>query len=449
MNALKNTLLLFALIPPPVSSIYAQDAKQSYQLTGLPVCYVDYDPSTTITKEDKTDATITLCCLSDTLKSDVRISGRGNYTWLPAKKPFNLKFEKKISLLGMRKGKKYALMANTCDPSMMRIAIGLEAGRWVGFEWTLEGRYVELVVNGQHRGTYFLCERISRTSVPIDDDYGYVLERKYENQVTEESVNFITGFNQYIMEFKIPDDAEAGGELYQNAVATINRFESSLTGGGASADEWAQMADLDNFARWYYQKNLLQMEECNRYYVVENYRHDTPLKMGPVWDFDWSIGTYPVLDKVYHRDGQHFRNKFYFAWIVQDEAFKEKVANLHFELRRQIERNANALYDSLTAMLRPSEQLNEKIWGAGPFWDSIPNWDEEIKRDRAYLLSTLTFLDEALAPYATTPDGITPARSYARPSRPNKFVHNGQVYIRRGKEVFDCQGRRVRLEEPE
>ena len=436
-------LFLYTISASVLSTgVCAQNAEYDYKQTGLPVCFVDFEPSITITKEEKTKAVITLCTTSDTLKSDVNISGRGNNTWLLPKKPYNLKFEKKTSLLGMREGKKYALMANQCDPSMMRIAVGFEAGRWVGFEWPLEGRYVELVINGKHQGCYFLAERVSNTTVGIDKNFGYILEYKYPDQVTDESVNFVTNKEGYIMEFKSPDDPEVDGEMYNNAKETINRFEDEVFDGEKFEERrWAERIDMDNFVRWYYWKNLLQMNECNRYYVVENYKQGTLLKMGPLWDFDWSIGAKGIDGTVEHYTYHTPINKLYFMQIAQDSTFLEKVAELHFQLRNDIERKANELYDSLSTLLRPSEELNEKIWGAGPYWQSIPNWNEEVETDRTYLLSTLTFLDQTLIPYAS--DGIASPTSSALPPYPTKFLHNGQVYIRRGKDIFDCQGRKA------
>ncbi len=428
------------------SKLFAQETSPDYQRTGLPVCYVDYDPSTTITKEEKTKAVIMICTEEDTLKSEVQIAGRGNYTWTAPKKPYNLKFEKTISILGMREGKKYALMANVCDPSMMRIALGFEAGRWVGFDWTLEGRYVELVINGKHQGCYFLAERVSKTTVDIDDNHGYVLEYKYENQVTDESINFLTAYNEYIMEFKIPDNPVVGGDMYENAVSSMNHFEEELCNAGTGNDNWKQLIDMDNFARWYYWVNLLQMEECNMYYVFQNYQEQIPLKMGPVWDFDWSVGTMPVGASVVHRESPFMRNMLYFDWISKDNDFLKKVAKLHFELREEIARKADELYDSLSVLLRPSKALDEKIWGAGPFWDSTPNWDEELTRDRSYFMSTLTFLDKALAPYMDKEriNGINSPLNHTNVSHPFKLLHNGRVYILHDNKIFDCEGRRVR-----
>lgn len=43
---------------------------------------------------------------------ELTIRGRGNYTWQQVKKPYKLKFDKKISLFGLPKSKHYALLAS-------------------------------------------------------------------------------------------------------------------------------------------------------------------------------------------------------------------------------------------------------------------------------------------------------------------------------------------------
>ena len=51
---------------------------------------------------------------------DVRVKGRGNGTWMQEKKPYQIKFKKKVDLFGMGKAKKWALLANATDTSNLR-----------------------------------------------------------------------------------------------------------------------------------------------------------------------------------------------------------------------------------------------------------------------------------------------------------------------------------------
>ncbi len=412
----------------------------SYLNTGLPVCYIDYDASVEITKENKIDAKFVLCAPDETVRGEVKLWGRGNYTWILAKKPYNLKFDKKISLLGMPSGKKYALMANACDPSMCRIAVGFEAGRWVDFEWPLQGRYVELVLNGSHQGTYFLAERVSQSTVKVDKTNGYILEYKYANQITDESVNFTTNLYDMIFEFKDPDQPQKNGEMYNDAVRRVNDFEEAIfADDNMTARRWEKMVDMDNFVRWYYWKNLLQMDECNRYYVEENYLEDKPLKMGPLWDFDWTIG----MDfQGNHYDSQNMRNKLFFAPLAKDKVFQSRVARFHFDHRQQIETEVKQLYDSLSTLLRTSVQQNELIWGQ--YRTSPLDWEKEVATDKAYLLATLRFLDNELGAYLED-SGIRDLNEQSLLPRCSKYIDGTRLYLRRGSDVYDARGLKMKL----
>lgn len=176
------------------------------------------------------------------------------------------KFEKEVSLSGMKKGRKYALLANDYDPSKMRTAIGFAISEWIDTKWTLHGQYVELVINGTHKGNYYLCERINLPTLGINKDKGFILEYKYTSQLDLEGVHFTTDIKRYTMEFNDPSDPIIGCDMYNYAVQTINDFEETLsTSDNSTLQDIATKVDIDNFVKWYYAKNLLQMDECNRY----------------------------------------------------------------------------------------------------------------------------------------------------------------------------------------
>ena len=48
------------------------------------------------------------------------IRGRGNTTWNMPKKPYKVKFDSKIDLFGNGAAKKWTLIANYSDPSLIR-----------------------------------------------------------------------------------------------------------------------------------------------------------------------------------------------------------------------------------------------------------------------------------------------------------------------------------------
>ena len=87
------------------------------------------------------------------------IKGRGNSTWKMEKKPYNLKLDKKADLFGMGKSKKWSLIANHSDSSLMRNAIIYTVAGQV-LDYTPKYTPVDLYINSEYMGSYILTTRV-------------------------------------------------------------------------------------------------------------------------------------------------------------------------------------------------------------------------------------------------------------------------------------------------
>ena len=102
---------------------------QTYQrLTNLPHMYIEtYKGVAIVSKTDYVYATMYYVDEDDvvTQYDSMQIRGRGNSTWTLSKKPYRIKFNKKEKFLGKgyAKAKKWTLMANAGDKTMIRNAI--------------------------------------------------------------------------------------------------------------------------------------------------------------------------------------------------------------------------------------------------------------------------------------------------------------------------------------
>lgn len=108
------------------------------------------------------------------------IKGRGSSTWTDwNKKPFKLSFDKKMELLaGTAASKEWALMPWCFDTEtgfLVNLA-GHKISELAGLPWTPDAQPVELMIDGEYYGLYFLVESIrpSKNRVDILDisDYG-------------------------------------------------------------------------------------------------------------------------------------------------------------------------------------------------------------------------------------------------------------------------------------
>lgn len=97
------------------------------------------------------------------------VRGRGNSSWLQPKKPYNIKLDKKHEILGMKSSKHWILLANAYyDRTQLHNAAAFEMARLTDYPWVQKGAFVELVLNGEHQGLYYLCEKIRVEKGKID-----------------------------------------------------------------------------------------------------------------------------------------------------------------------------------------------------------------------------------------------------------------------------------------
>ena len=163
------------------AEVWAGESKMgeaSMFCSKLPVLYIDIENGAeVVVKDDYLNAQMHLQG-NDQYESSkelytgaTEIKGRGNSTWeyFP-KKPYKLKLDKKADLFGLGKNKHWVLLANYIDESGMRNMLAGDFATRMGVG-AMDGTWVEVVINGQPRGMYQLCEhvRLSEDRVNVFD----------------------------------------------------------------------------------------------------------------------------------------------------------------------------------------------------------------------------------------------------------------------------------------
>ena len=155
---------------PLTVSIWRDDARRDYILnysmtgTGLPVvCINTYGKSVTNRKDWVDGNNMYIMYPDGTIdyEGTLSLKGRGNQTWSDfSKKPYAIKLDEKAKILGMHKQKRWALLANVKDRTLLRNDVSLWISKQTQLPYTVNGEFVELVWNGVHKGNYYLCEQI-------------------------------------------------------------------------------------------------------------------------------------------------------------------------------------------------------------------------------------------------------------------------------------------------
>lgn len=265
------------------------------------------------------------------------VKGRGNSSFQQPKRPYQIKFASRQSLFGMPAAKRWVLLANHKDHSLVRNSVLFEAARRLGERYPNDSAFVDLYINSQYLGTYEVCQKVEvdRNRIAIRD-----LEAATE-ALNDAPLDSYPRFGSSqakkgtVKGFKIPDDPEdiTGGYLVvlekpfhypetPNGFVTsrgvcylvkspefmserqaayisgvFQRLEDAIYAADgrdpATGLHFTELADLDSMVREYLLEEVFKNFDANKssqYVIKPADAEGGVLYFGPSWDFDLSMG---------------------------------------------------------------------------------------------------------------------------------------------------------------
>jgi hypothetical protein len=336
----------------------------------------------------------------ENLVANLRIRGRGNSTWVFPKKPYQIKFDNKETVLGMPKDKKWILLANYSDKTMLRNELAFDLSRFSALDWTPESRFVELFINNEFLGVYQVTQKVEESSnrVNIGDD-GYLLEVDQLQRLDPDDVFFET--NNYLFNIKDPN-LDFGDNQYNIIKNYIELTENTLLGNNFThpAEGYSKYIDVDSFVDWYLINEITKNNDAIFYSsVYMNYTPGGKLKMGPVWDYDISLGNINYNNNE-TTDGFWIKKVIWYSRLFEDPNFISKVKtrfNYFYDNSDLFQEsiNSNSLY------LNQSQERNfykwpilgTYIWPNNVFFST---YDEEVIYLKEWLNERLEWLNDNL-----------------------------------------------------
>ena len=352
--------------------------------TGLPVLYLDTEGGAPIrSKTDYLNAVFTVPEEGNPegVALQCQVRGRGNTTWGWPKKPYLVKLDKKTSLMGMPAHKRWVLLANFMDRTMMRNLVAMQVSSMTSLDWTPRCRSVELVLNGVHQGNYLLIEqvRVDKNRVNVGDD-GYLIESDfhYDNEIQwMDPHGKCNQFNSGIpFGIKNPDPEDITDEQVQYARNHISEAAGVLYGPDFADPEkgYASRIDVDSFIDYWIVFEVMGNHELgNPGSVFYHFKPGAKITAGPCWDFDWGVLSFSANPQG--RSGLVNENACWYARLFQDPVFRAKVRARFQELLPQLQ-TIPAYMDELEKMLARSAELNFKLWNTSQ--DGMINGDEKL-----------------------------------------------------------------------
>ncbi len=312
---------------------YSYDATTS---GTLPIIYLNTRDSATIVSKDQyidgnlwiDDAVSPLGSSEEPLTIEVK--GRGNWTWKNSyKKPYKVKFASKVSPLGLDKSRHFVLLTHNEDYSgYLRNATGFEMSRLLAMPYTPRELPVELVLNGEYMGLYFLCEKIRVESgrvdimeqadmeqIPDNVTGGWLLELSNDgNVVINQHQNNDPANPRFSFVTQSPEELSQLQRTYIHDL--LARADSCVYVPDKNDRGWEQILDMGTLARFYVINEVMENVEAfsGSLFLYKDLGWDEPLMTGPVWDFDNSFFQESTTSDHFIFD---YGTSFSFLWIKE------------------------------------------------------------------------------------------------------------------------------------
>jgi len=335
-----------------------------------------------------------------------------------------------VSLLGLPKENDWILHNPFSDKTFIRNVLAYKIARDMG-QYASRSRLCELFLNGDYQGVYVLLEKIKRdknrvdisrldsTDVAGDQLTGGYIIKVDKTEGGEQQGGWKSGNKiLYLYHYPKPDDILPVQEEYiQNF---MEKFEQVMSSPGFADPDtgYTKYIDVNTFV------DFLIVNEVTR--NIDGYRLSTfmykdrdtkggKLKMGPVWDFNlafgnanyfyaWRTDGWNLDELIENSRDDAFTVPYWWGVLGNDPAFKQKVSERWFELRKeQLSTDKLVNYiDSLAVSLDEAQQRNYSRWTDVLGYRIWPNffigeyYEEEVQFVKEWLIERLKWMDANL-----------------------------------------------------
>ena len=365
------------------------------------------------------------------------------------KKSYTISLNKSMDLFEMGKAKKWLLIANAFDDTLVRNASAFFIAELLKLPYTPKFQYVDVYINGNFVGNYLLSEKVeigkNRVNIrnlekevvslnkncnladtdffmeqqgrlfstkgyhiekePEDISGGYLLELETSDRYGLEASGFLTSRMQPVV-FASPKYASYNQVSY--IAGLYQDFEDAVFSADGSNPYTGKMyyeyIDVDSFARKYLLEELVKNLDASftSQYI---YKYDDSISSkfyaGPCWDYDKSIAASGITEdginlndpKGLYAAVQEKESDIWYA-LYQHKDFKKTVAAIFFkELEPHLKNNCEKIFFEYSKNIRSSNDCNMIRWNTFPQAATI---DEKRILYNTKVLELADFIDKRL-----------------------------------------------------
>jgi hypothetical protein len=371
---------LLALAP-----VVAALATPSFADARLPVLKIDSRRA--IPNEPKVAATLRM----PGYRGRIGIETRGQSSQMFPMKSFAVELRHDAALLGMPEDDDWVLYAPYNDKSLMRNVLAYRTARLFG-RYAARTRFVRLRLNRRAHGIYVLMERLELGKRRVRGEALY--EMTFRFQAERKSPWFETPILKRPIVWEDPERGDIGAKRARALARPVRQAERALYGPGG----WRRRIEASSAVDYALVNELFKCQDAFHASTYMTLHEDGRLRMGPVWDFDISMGnsTYGASRKL---RGWMLENHDWAERLYDDRSFIRRLGQRWRELRaaglrgkvlRMIDSNYERLRAPARGHFRRWPVLDTVLW---PAPTARGSYRAEVRALRSWVSRRIAWLD--------------------------------------------------------
>ena len=311
----------------------------------------------------------------------MQIRGRGHSSWKGAKKPYKIKLDKKTAVMGMPKNKHWALL----KPTENTVA-GLQLGKLMNMAWTPSFRPVEVVLNGDYIGLYFLTEtiRIDENRVNIHEQQdqetnpelikgGWLVEVDNYHDEDQFTIPECSKWNLTLRYHSPEDLSNAQLQWLTDEFKSIN---AAIYSTNKTSTEWEKYIDVESMARFFILQEVMDNPDGfhGSFYLHKDLSDNAKWVAGPIWDlvcYNREKTDYTFRMKVHYGFTPHWIGE-----IIQYDSFCKSVELVWSEVYPN---RLSEIYNQIDEIVLP---LGSAWANDCARWNEDPTQTAQLRADR-------------------------------------------------------------------
>ena len=347
------------------------------------------------------DATVNGATSTVYKQEGVKIKGHGNTTWTSyPKKPYTLKLPVQANFIGTGNTKRWVLLSNWMDRTLLRNDVAFEAARQTSLEWTPSGTFVNLYLNGEYNGIYWLGEKIhvEGSHFTCDYLYSYDLSDPNEHDFDTQHGHWknATAIGGIPVELKYPDRDNFSEQEFKQVIDRAKRALYAIEDAVMRGNQPSSVLDLNTLCDWYLINEVFTNNELIFPKSTFLYIKNGKLFAGPVWDFDF--GTFTPDHHTLS-----LKSSLYFYQLWAHPEFKKYLKH-RWSIIKPVFQNLGPYIDKRASLIRAEENKNHQMWPCYPNplsenadgkvnGDELLSFDDAVTRMKQVLMQRVQDVD--------------------------------------------------------